>query len=116
MSSVSMDTSELDRLVADLERAAARPTKDRGRVLLETANKIADDARSGAPVDSGELRSSIYVQGSALTKVVGSDVRQAWFLEAGSPSTGAPRPWLTGPAERNIDLLLEKLGKLGEIF
>lgn len=117
---VIADTSDLDKLVALLQTAADRPAKDRGRVLAETAATVADEARGivagYTKASTGELRSSIYVRGTPLTQEVGTDVRQGHFLEAGSPTTGAARPWLTGPAERGIDGMLTKLGKLGDLW
>jgi hypothetical protein len=44
-----------------------------------------------------------------------AEVREAAFLEYGSPNTGAPRAWLTGPARKAIDELFAELSAATEI-
>ena len=61
---------------------------------------------AGYPKATGELASEVSTDmGPGLTGRVYANVRQAWFLEVGSPNTGAPRPWLSEPAERSQERL-----------
>lgn len=113
-SNISFDTSELDDLNDMLGRAAAKVDTTRARGLERTANSVRDQAAATArsyPHASGALANDVSVSGTPLTKRVGSNLREAFFLEFGSPTTGGPRPWLTGPARTEITRLLEELGK-----
>jgi hypothetical protein len=56
------------------------------------------------------------VNGTAARKWIGAPVRQGFFLEYGSPTTGGPRPWLTGPAREGANQLLDELARIGEIW
>lgn len=113
-SNITFDASELDDLNAMLTRAAAKVDTTRSRGLERTARSVRDQAAATArsyPHATGALADSVEVSGTPLTKVVGSTLREAFFLEFGSPTTGGPRPWLTGPARTEITRLLEELGK-----
>lgn len=118
-SDISLDTSGLDDLNALLQAAIEKTPRERAKALDATARTVA--ARASATAGSytkgtGDLANSVTVSGSDLTKLVGADLREAWFLEVGSPSTGAPRPWLTGPAMDEVAKLLTKLGEVGELW
>lgn len=111
---VTFDTSELDDINTMLSRAAAKVDTTRARGLEQTANSVRDQAAATARSyahASGALANDVSVSGTPLTKVVGSTLREAFFLEFGSPTTGGPRPWLTAPARTEITRLLEELGK-----
>lgn len=111
---VFADFSALDDLNRLLEAAVKRTAKARADELNKTAEKVRDQAAAIAasyPKGTGALAANVTVTGTALTRRVGSDLREGWFLEFGSPNTGAPRPWLTGPAGRGAEELLAELGK-----
>ena len=111
---VTFDTSDLDNLNLMLTTAAARLDKARASGLARAADRIRSDAAAtvrGYPHATGALADSITVSGTPLTKVVGSTLREAFFLEFGSPTTGGPRPWLTRPARTEMTKLLEELGR-----
>lgn len=110
---ITFDTSELDNLNALLGAAAARVDKERASALSHHAEQVASTGRAtvrGYTKGTGALADDISVTGTPLTKVVGSDLREAFFLEFGSPNTGAPRPWLTAPARFEMTELLKELG------
>jgi len=113
MADVTIDTSELDKLNALLQRAADRTAKERKRALDKAAKATFDEAHANASsftkASTGELAESLQVDGTDLTRRVGSSVRQAFFLEFGSPNTGGPNPWLTEPAERASKSMLDEL-------
>jgi hypothetical protein len=115
---VSVDMSEINQLIDTLDRASKRPAKERARALDRRANNVAEKARATVATydkkSTGELGSTIDVTGTDLAKVIGSPVKQGWFLEAGTPTTGAPRPWLSRPAEEELDGLLDDLAKSAE--
>jgi hypothetical protein len=113
-SNITFDTSELDDLNDMLVRAAVRVASTRARGIERAANSVRDQAASTAasyPHATGALAADVAVSGTALTKIVGSDLREAFFLEFGSPTTGGPRPWLTGPARTEMLHLLEALSE-----
>jgi hypothetical protein len=114
---ISFDTSELDGLNEMLSAAAGRVAKERAVALERTATAIRTEAvqtARGYPHATGALAESIDVTGTPLTKIVGSPLREAFFLEYGSPNTGGPRPWLTGPARVGMTKLLVELGHVAE--
>lgn len=110
--SVTFDTSELDHLNDLLGAAVARVDKERATALSHHADRVASTAAAtarGYTKGTGALASDISVTGTPLTKIVGSSLREAAFLEFGSPNTGPPRPWLTGPARIEMTELLKEL-------
>jgi hypothetical protein len=111
---VSVDFAELNRL-NDLWRRKAKDVDKIDGDVEDVANEIAAEARStaaGYPKGTGETARSIDVErrGDASYSVVASS-RAAFYLEVGSPNTGAPRPFITGPAERALGELVERVGK-----
>jgi hypothetical protein len=111
---ITFDTSELDDLNAMLTRAAAKVDKTRAAGLMRTAQSVRDQAAATAssyPHATGALADDLSISGTPLTKRVGSTLRESFFLEFGSPTTGGPRPYLTGPARTEITRLLEELGR-----
>lgn len=122
MSDVTVDTSELDELEAILQRAAERTTKERARALREAGEGVAREARANASswftkASTGELAASIETAQRGVSEYrVFANVRQAFFLEYGSPNTGGPRPWLSEPAEKGAERLLTELGKAGDLW
>lgn len=117
---ISFDTSEIDNLNELLTNAASRVDKERVSALARTADTVrsqaAATARGYTKAGTGALADSVTVSGTPLTKVVGSPLREAFFLEFGSPTTGGPRPWLTAPARTEITKLLHELGDMAEPF
>lgn len=116
---VGIDVSDLADLARMLERAAARPHAERAAVLDRVAREVQAEATAIAATytkGTGRLVESIELSGTPVSRRIFADVREAFFLEFGSPNTGAPRPWLTGPAERGAKELFDELGKIGQIW
>lgn len=115
---ISFDTSELADLAAVLERARSRSWKDRTQALKRTAETVRAEAKANAEAfntdSTGELAENIEITGTPARKRIGAPVRQAHFLEYGSPTTGAPRAWLSGPARKGANELLAELARIGE--
>lgn len=110
---VGFDVSELDDLQKLLTTAVTRVAKERAAGLERHADAVRDQAIAtarGYTKGTGALADDIEVTGTPLTKRVGSDLREAFFLEVGSHNTGSPRPFLTGPARIEITKLLQELG------
>lgn len=118
MRTVWADLGDLDRLNDMIDVAVTRTAKERSVALRRTADKVESEARANAEafhIDStGELAAAVRQTGTDLTRFIGAAPRQAWFLEVGSPDTGAPRPWLSGPADRGAQELLAELGELAD--
>lgn len=117
---ISADYSDLDDLVQLLTRATERPHRERAVALVETAVKVENEARTNAQafhIDStGELAAAITRAGTPVFQRIFANVRHAAFLEYGSPTTGPPRPWLTGPARRGADDLFERISRTGDLW
>lgn len=114
---VFADFTALDDLNSFLEQAITRTAKERTKALDETSEEVRSEAAAIAasyPNGTGALAENVTVSGTDLTKRVGSDEREGWFLEFGSPNTGGPRPWLTGPADRGAAKMLTRLSKAAE--
>lgn len=119
-SGIVIDTSELDELAALLRRAAdAAPDKADealGKVVLTVHGAAVRNAAGFNTASTGELAAAVDYDRSGNSRRVFADVRQAYFLEYGSPKTGAPRPWLSGPAERGSLALLRAMAEVGELW
>ena len=111
--SAMFDLSELDTLIDLLEESGDEATK-RSHRMVDTNTRIVESAaRSNAQAraDTGELAASVESEVNGFFGKVSADPRQGWFLEYGSPNTGAPDPWMSAPAERAQDAMLETLAK-----
>ena len=85
-------------LMADLRKAGGEVQEEARKVLDEMSARIADDARSRVPVDTGALRSSIKKSVSrkkleaavwAGGKAGGTDTYYAVFVEFGTKNVPA---------------------------
>lgn len=111
---ITFDTHEIDDLNKKLIEASIRVARERARGLSRAAEAVRTQAAATArsyPHATGALADSVEVSGTDLSKRVGSTLREAFFLEFGSPTTGGPRPWLTGPARTEINHLFDDLSK-----
>jgi HK97 gp10 family phage protein len=88
-----IDTSQVDAFAA---RLAVSPEGVEESWQDEWSNKVADEMRSLAPVDTGALRASIQITDDGVA--VG--VPYAAFVEYGTSDT-APQPF-AGPAVNNL--------------
>jgi len=112
---VSVDYSQINRLREKFAHQAEAMPKIAEDEVDDIGEEVASEARgiaAGYPKGTGALAAAVRVirVGSAVVSV-GAAVREAFYLEVGSPNTGAPRPWLTGPATRALEELLERMSK-----
>jgi hypothetical protein len=117
---VTLDTSDLERLGALLD-AAARSAPVASDALLDVHGlRVLADATANAgsytKASTGELRGAMFYERHQGVRRIGSNVRQAFFLEYGSPKTGAPDPWLSGPAERETEQMLASMAQVGGVW
>lgn len=120
MSGITIDVSEIRELAHLLGAAADATFEEASEAVDEVAHQVHAEARANAAsfhtASTGELAGSVDVQVTGTGARIFSNVRQAYFLEYGSPKTGAPRPWLTEPAERGSTELLKRIAKAGDIW
>lgn len=117
---VDIDFGDLDQLERDLDAAERKVSTLTPALVLAASQRLFADAVANAQqmADTGELARSVRIDATHRNNeagyMIGAAVRQAFFLEYGSPNTGAPRPWLTGPANRELEGLAAQLGKEAE--
>ena len=112
---MSVDYSQINRLRDKFARQAKAFPKVTATEVSAAGDETAAEAKGiagGYPKGTGALAAAVQVTRAGGGVVsVGAAVREAWYLEVGSPNTGAPRPWLTGPAVRALDELLDRMSK-----
>lgn len=117
---ISFDTSDLDNLDELLATARERSWKDRTAALKRIAGQVRSEATENArgfqTKSTGELVAHIEQDGTPARQWIGADVRQAFFLEYGSPTTGPPRAWLSGPARKGANQLFAEMARIGDIW
>ncbi len=102
MASISIDTSDVHRLVATLDTAGARAGARASAVVRATAARVEAQAKAFAPVDTGKLRNSIGTdltgdgRSNAVEAQVGPTAAYGAFVELGTSRMG-PQAYL-GPA------------------
>lgn len=115
MATVTIDTSDLTRLAALIEAAAKAAPKDADAALDRTVDWVVEKARANAEAIrlTGDLAEGVQADTTGITRRIFSPVRQAAFQEYGSPNTGPPNPWLTGPARLGSMRLLQEMVRMG---
>lgn len=102
MAHITFDASELNALAASLDDAGARVGARVALAVRATAARVEAEAKQFAPVDTGNLRSSIGTdivgdsRSAAVEAQVGPTATYGRFVELGT-SRMAPRAYL-GPA------------------
>lgn len=117
--SVEWDVSELNHLVADLSAAPEKAKTEVYLVTRKTAFDIEADAKVFAPVDTGNLMSSISTaftmwSYTAIEAEIGPTAAYGLYVEEGT-STQAPAAYM-GPAfdrrapgyEQALGIILER--------
>jgi len=110
---VSVDSSEVYHLAADLAAAPAKVEAKGVRAVAKSARELRRDAQRFAPVLTGALREGIEVQAHGLTASVVSTVRYADYVEYGTSDT-APQPYMRPAADLAGGPLADDLGDAGE--
>lgn len=117
---ITFDTSDLEHLDDLLAAARERSYKDRTSALKRIANQVraeaTENARTFQTDSTGELVAAIDQDGTPARQWIGAEVRQAFFLEYGSPTTGGPRPWLSAPAQKGANQLFAEMARIGDIW
>lgn len=107
MASVNVDTSDLDRLAVELAVLVPAAARARVRVAVQkTSEDIKRDAQLLAPVDTGNLRSSIHRltidNAWAITGRVRADAEYGELVEYGT-SRMAPQPFMGPALDRHVE-------------
>lgn len=119
MTSLHADFRALRELEQFLDQAERRAQTVPPLRLAAAAQGVYLDAMSNASAmaDTGELARSVQMERlNDGAYRIGADVRQAFFLEYGSPNTGAPRPWLSSPARSAQMQVLSDMSKAATLW
>lgn len=112
---VEFDMSEVADLAAELGAAPARVMRLSSSTMTRIAGKLRDEAKAAAPVDTGELRDSLEIQGGDGYRIVRATARHAYFVEFGTSDT-PPQPFLWPAAGRAGAAMSDAFEKLGDPF
>lgn len=112
---MKIDVSDFNRLAVTLAGVGPRTFKAAAMVTEKAARDIERDAKAFAPVDTGNLRSSIgtdlTVDASRISATIGATADYAAYVEYGT-STMAPHAHL-GPAyDRHVGTWMTALDRL----
>jgi HK97 gp10 family phage protein len=108
------DLTEINRLTADLGHIAGRAVPLAAVAVRKTAFDIQHDAQAFAPVDTGNLRSSISTTVRGLEAEVGPTASYGAYVEFGT-SSQAPAAYM-GPAfDRRAYSLEQALAKIADL-
>jgi HK97 gp10 family phage protein len=113
------DASEFLGLAVKLERASGQVGAVAAAAVKKTAFDIEADAKALAPVDTGNLRSSISTditgdgRFGAIEAEIGPTAEYGAFVEYGTSRTG-PQPYMRPAFERREPGLTAALDRLGE--
>lgn len=108
------DGSEIFTLAADLRSGTAQVKQKAGAAVRKTAADIAKDAKSLAPVDTGNLKSSIgTTKVGPLEMEVGPTASYGIYQELGT-SRQPGTPFMGPAADRQIPAFLEAIGQVAD--
>lgn len=105
-------------LAARFENAAGRIGAPMAAAVRKTAFDIEADAKTLAPVDTGNLENSISTtitgdgRTGTITAEIGPTAEYGAFVEYGTSRMG-PQPYMTPAAERHIPVLEQVLDHIG---
>lgn len=115
---MSADANELRKFGAGLAESGLKAHNRAVQVVQKTAADITADAKSFAPVDTGNLKNSIgydlFNKGGEVGAEIGPTASYAIHQEFGT-SRMAPQPFLNPAFDRHIGNFERAMGKLGGI-
>lgn len=111
---VEIDVSELNTLAADLQATGVRAGVLANKLVRKTAYDIERDAKTFAPVDTGNLRSSIgsTFELGGLAAAVSATANYAHFVEFGT-SKMAPHAFMGPALDRNTPAFVKGVEQIG---
>lgn len=110
---VSIDTSEVDQLAADMKRHAEETPGLAERAVAKVAVDMQATAMANTPVDTGFLKSSYDLSIVGLGFDLGPTAEYGQYVELGTSRMG-PEPYL-GPAfDARFHDLEAALGAIGD--
>lgn len=108
------DASEIYTLASDLRGSATKAKKTAGAAVQKTAADIGADAKSLAPVDTGNLKSSIGVgKVGPLESVVGPTANYGIYLELGTSRMPA-QPFMGPATDRRVPAFLQAMEQIAD--
>ncbi|QFG09554.1 tail completion or Neck1 protein [Arthrobacter phage TripleJ] len=120
MAGVDFDVSDINRLSGSLAQAAVNIGRGAQVVVRKAAIDTERDAKNFAPVDTGNLKSSIghsdlrnVGQSGSLEAEVGPTANYGHYVEFGT-SRMAPRAFLGPALDRNAPAFAQALEQLAE--
>lgn len=108
---MGFDTSGIRQLQADLGHLSARAVPVASRAVAKVAHDIEATAKVLAPVDTGNLQSSISTDLGVLSAEVGPTAEYGAYVEEGT-SRMAPQPYMGPAADRHFPELDKALDAL----
>jgi HK97 gp10 family phage protein len=111
---MSVDTSDLDRLAAQLVKAGVVAEHGRNVVVKAAVTATVEAAKANAHVLSGELRDSISGTANGSKGKVTARSKHAWFNEVGT-SRMAPIPFMLPALETTAPGFIAAMAKLADI-
>jgi len=108
---MGFETSDIRRMQADLGRLSARAIPVASKAIAKTTLDIEADAKTLAPVDTGNLRGSISSDIKTLSSEVGPTADYGRYVEEGT-SRMAPQPYMGPAADRRFPELELALGTI----
>lgn len=114
-----IDVSDLNRLAVDLGRNAGQLGVKAAAAIRKTAFDIEREAKSFAPVDTGNLRNSISTditndgRFASMTAEIGPTAEYGAFVEYGT-SRMAPAAYMGPAADRNFPSLEAAFAAIAE--
>ena len=106
------DVSELRDLAGDLKKGAAKVEKTAPRVVAKVALDIEATAKVNAPVDTGNLESSITSDVDGLSAEIGPTAEYGGYVEYGTSKMHA-QPYMGPATERHAPAFEDALGQIG---
>ena len=115
---MSADSNELRKFGADLAESGLKAHNRAVQVVQKVAADVTADAKSFAPVYTGNLKNSIgydlFNKGGEVGAEIGPTASYAIHQEFGT-SRMAPQPFLNPAFDRHIGNFERAMGKLGGI-